>query len=164
MFYRAKTSHGNHIQWKHDSYHVMREKHVAFSVSSQTSMYVIIKLRHISAMAPLIAGNSNDCPAACPCWQQKKHKMSALVTFCEGNTPVTRFPPHKASDAENVCISWRNHVKIFYIGSYQICNIAGYACAGNTWNIFLVTAGLRSRHASRHVCDARAVMHAGIVN
>ena len=43
----------------------------------------------------------------------------------------------------------------------QIC---GCACAGNAGNVFPVTAGKRSRHASRHVRDARAVMHAGIAN
>ena len=37
----------------------------------------------------------------------------------------------------------------------------GCACAGN---VFPVTAGKRSRHASRHVRHARAVMHAGIAN
>ena len=40
----------------------------------------------------------------------------------------------------------------------------GCACAGNAGNVFPATAGKRSRHASRHVCDARAVMHAGIAN
>ena len=40
----------------------------------------------------------------------------------------------------------------------------GCACAGNAGNVFPVTAGKRSRHASRHVRDARAVMHVGIVN
>ena len=40
----------------------------------------------------------------------------------------------------------------------------GCACAGNAGNVFPVTAGERSRHASRHVHDARAVMHAGIAN
>ena len=43
----------------------------------------------------------------------------------------------------------------------QIC---GCACAGNAGNVFPVTAGKRSRHASRHVRHARAVMHAGIAN
>ena len=40
----------------------------------------------------------------------------------------------------------------------------GCACAGNAGNVFPVTAGRRSRHASRHVRDARVVMHAGIAN
>ena len=48
--------------------------------------------------------------------------------------------------------------------SYQIRKITGCACCGNAGNVFPVTAGQRSRHASRHVCDARAVMHAGIAN
>ena len=40
----------------------------------------------------------------------------------------------------------------------------GSACAGNAGNVFPVTAGERSRHASRHVHHARAVMHAGFAN
>ena len=40
----------------------------------------------------------------------------------------------------------------------------GCACAGNAGNVYPVTAGKRSRHASRHVRHARAVMHAGIAN
>ena len=34
----------------------------------------------------------------------------------------------------------------------------------NAGNVFPATAGKRSRHASRHVRDARAVMHDGIAN
>ena len=37
----------------------------------------------------------------------------------------------------------------------------GCACAGN---VFPYTAGKRSRHAARHVRDARVVMHVGIAN
>ena len=48
--------------------------------------------------------------------------------------------------------------------SYQIHKIASYACTENAGNVFPGTAGKRSRHASRHVRDARAVMHAGINN
>ena len=40
--------------------------------------------------------------------------------------------------------------------SYHIRIIAGCACAGNARNVFPATAGKRSRHASGHVCDARA--------
>ena len=40
----------------------------------------------------------------------------------------------------------------------------GCACAGNTGNVFPVTAGKRFRHASRPVRHARAVRHAGIAN
>ena len=38
------------------------------------------------------------------------------------------------------------------------------ACAGNAGNVFPATGGKRSRHASRQVRDARAMMHAGIAN
>ena len=40
----------------------------------------------------------------------------------------------------------------------------GCTCAGNARNVFPATTGKQSRHASRHVLDARAVMHAGIAN
>ena len=40
----------------------------------------------------------------------------------------------------------------------------GCVCVGNAGNVFSATAGKQSRHASRHVLDARAVMHAGIGN
>ena len=46
--------------------------------------------------------------------------------------------------------------------SYQIRKIGGWACAGNAGDVFLVTDGKRSRHASRHVRDAHAVMHVGM--
>ena len=48
--------------------------------------------------------------------------------------------------------------------SFQVRKIAGCAGAGNTGNVFPTTAPKRSRHASRHVRDARAVMHAGMAN
>ena len=46
----------------------------------------------------------------------------------------------------------------------QIRKIAGCACGGNAGNVFPATMVNRSRHASRHVRDTRAVMHAGIAN
>ena len=48
--------------------------------------------------------------------------------------------------------------------SCQIRRIEVCACAGNVGIVFPATAGKRSRHASRHALDARAVMHVGIVN
>ena len=48
--------------------------------------------------------------------------------------------------------------------SYQIRKIAGCACAGNAGYIFSATAGYRSWQASRHVRNARAVMHAGLIS
>ena len=44
------------------------------------------------------------------------------------------------------------------IGLLPDTQICGCACAGNAGNVFPVTAGKRSRHASRHVRDARAVI------
>ena len=48
--------------------------------------------------------------------------------------------------------------------SCQIRKIVGCACAGDAGNVFPANAGYQSRHASGHVCDARAVMHAGIAD
>ena len=48
--------------------------------------------------------------------------------------------------------------------SCQIRNNVACACAGNAGNVFPDTAGEQSRHTSRHVRDARAVMHVGIAN
>ena len=58
----------------------------------------------------------------------------------------------------------RCSVDVVTWASYQIRNIAGCACAGNARNVFPTTVGWRSRQASRHAGDARAVMHAGIAN
>ena len=46
--------------------------------------------------------------------------------------------------------------------SCQIRKIAGCACAGNAGNVFPASVGKRSQHASRHVHDARVMLHAAI--
>ena len=56
------------------------------------------------------------------------------------------------------------HAPVCHSAYYQIRKIAGCASAGNAENVSPATAGLRSRHASRHVRVARAVMYAGIAN
>ena len=50
------------------------------------------------------------------------------------------------------------------IGVLKICKITGCACAGNARNVFPATEGKRSQHASRHVRDTCAIMHAGMTN
>ena len=62
-----------------------------------------------------------------------------------------------------VCDHLRMQVMLQW-ASYQIGKITGCAYAGNAKNVFSATAGQRSRHASQHVRDARAVTHAGIAN
>ena len=56
------------------------------------------------------------------------------------------------------------HLHSVQWASCQICQIPGCACTGNAGNVLPATAGKQSRHASRHVHDARAVMHATIAN
>ena len=44
----------------------------------------------------------------------KETSKSALLTLCEGNSPVTgEFPSQRASNAENVSIWWSHHVLPF---------------------------------------------------
>ena len=76
---------------------------------------------------------------------------------------VTSQKNTTCDDVVHLHCAWRN-VALAPWASYQICNIACCACAGNAGNGFPATAGWRSRHASRHVRDARAVMHVGIAN
>ena len=60
--------------------------------------------------------------------------------------------------------SWNLRTVIQGMGLLPDTQNCRCACAGNAGNIFPVTAGKRSRHASRHVRHARAVMHVGIAN
>ena len=55
-------------------------------------------------------------------------------------------------------------VTICAMGLLPNTSNCGCACTGNAGNVFPATMGKQSRHASRHVRDARAVMHAGIAN
>ena len=85
-------------------------------------------------------------------WMSLTDNMSALfeimVWRCPGDRPFSE--PMLTQFTDNGLLP-----------DTQIC---GCACAGNAGNVFPVTAGKRSRHASRHVRHARAVMHAGIAN
>ena len=59
--------------------------------------------------------------------------------------------------------NWRETYSSVW-ASYQIRKIVVCACAGIAGDVFPATAGYRSRHASRHVRDARAVVHARVAN
>ena len=65
-------------------------------------------------------GFSNHQPHNClinPLFRHRSEETSKLqVTgFCEGNSPVTsEFPAQRASNAENVSIWWRHHVRVWY--------------------------------------------------
>ena len=46
--------------------------------------------------------------------ERKKSKLR-VTGFCEGNSPATgEFPAQRASNAENVSISWRHHAVLLY--------------------------------------------------
>ena len=65
--------------------------------------------------------------------------------------------------------AWHDSFIVVAWTSYQIHNIAGGACAGNAGNVSPPPTSReadswRSRHASRHVRHARAVMHIEIAS
>ena len=64
----------------------------------------------VSAVASQITGFWVVCSTVCSGADQRKHRSSASLTLCEGNSPVTgEFPSQRASDAENIFIWWRHH-------------------------------------------------------
>ena len=87
-------------------------------------------------------------------WRIKK---GVLLYSLESNFTISAYElntSHVFWDPLNLCL----------MGLLPDTQNSGCACAGNAGNVFPVTAGKRSRHASRHVRDARAVMHVGIAN
>ena len=75
---------------------------MASQITSLTIVYLIVYLGadqtkyHSSALLALCAGNS-----------------PVTTGLCVGNSPVTgEFPAQRASNAENVSISWRHHVDV----------------------------------------------------
>ena len=97
------------------------------------------------------------------CWESHTHKDSLILKRdpdgWTADVSGTGLTDHRYLD-QPLTIPW---------ASCQIRKIAGCACAGNAGNVSppptsKETASLRSRHASRHVRHARAVMHTGIAN
>ena len=94
--------------------------------------------------------------------------------IAQANKTEVSSMPVQHDVATHASTSTATSASVLNCGSYQAGTITmgllpdtqncGCACAGNAGNVFPVTAGKRSRHASRHVRHARAVMHAGIAN
>ena len=84
-------------------------------------------------------------------WKYIEYAVNNLRPFCLG-LPIS----------SRIKYSIRHYGLLWPWASFQIRNIVGCACTGNAGNVFPAAAGVRSRHASRHVFDARAVMHARI--
>ena len=65
----------------------------------------------MSAMASQITGVSIVCSTVSSGADQRNKSPKLRVKgLCAGNSPVTgEFPAQKASNAENVSISWRHH-------------------------------------------------------
>ena len=96
-------------------------------------------------------------------------QLFTLFSFFKGPGNIVRMIillPVKSTQGIriNLPTSSNNTTKHHPWASYRIRKIAGAHALGNAGNVFPATAGKRSRHASRHVRDARAVMHARIAN
>ena len=76
-------------------------------------------------------------------------------------TPANPALGHN-QESKDIKITYHSTSTYTLMGLLPDTQNCGCACAGNAGNVFPVAAGKRSRHASRHVRYARAVMHAGI--
>ena len=75
------------------------------------------------------------------------------------------FPTYKISPALKSYVQFSLRICVVKVQPWASCQIhkfEGCACAGTAGNVFPATRGQRSRHTSRHVRGARAVMYAGI--
>ena len=105
-------------------------------------------------LTSLALWQSNDCPSANKATLINMNKYFMWIHY-------ERLHNHnKAKHNKTMCI----FLGIYCMGLLPDTQNCGCACAANAGNVFPVTAGKRSRHASRHVRHARAVMHAGIAN
>ena len=67
---------------------------------------------------------------------QRKHQSPCVTGLCAGNSPETgEFPAQMVSNAENVSIWWRHHIKSSY----------GYMQIGNDVSCLLVNGMLLSQ-------------------
>ena len=104
-----------------------------------------------------------DCSGYGPPNENPCYKVMFCVVIQQSiHNPLLKLNMEKVNHQGS--FSQRNTPWISGIGLLPDTQNCGCACAGNAGNVFPVTAGKRSRHASRHVRHARAVMHAGIAN
>ena len=106
-------------------------------------------------LTSLALWQSNDCPSASKATLMNMDKYFMWIHY-------ERLHNHnKAKHNKTVCIFLGIYCTMGLLPDTQNC---GCACAENAGNVFPITAGKRSRHASRHVRHTRAMMHAGIAN
>ena len=94
---------------------------------------------HIGAMASRITGNSTDCLATCSDKQVRRHEMSILEAFYEGNPPETGDSPNKGPVMCIVPYYFdRNYTEIHSWGtSHYSCVIAWRQSACPCWFVSL---------------------------
>ena len=111
-----------------------------FSISFVTALYnewiLVLDHRHNDYYK---VGIEFHCPFGI-------HSLSVWLSKISNTFTVTTRSPRDFAESRR---PW---------ATYQIRKIAGCACAGNARNVSPATAGYRSRHASRNVRDARAVI------
>ena len=89
--------------------------------------------------------NERDCvsnlrrlPCLLNCWFRRRSKKTSklrVTGLCLGNSPLTgEFPTQRASNAENVSIWWRHHVKL---------NFGTYSSRFRPKSLFMVAAVMR---------------------
>ena len=96
-------------------------------------------------------GVSNHQPHHCLLSRLYRHRSEEtskprVTGLCEGNSPVTvEFPPHMASNAENVLIGWRHQDNIFVYPTATLSQQAVYSLGSDCHEMGFRTLG----HARR---------------
>ena len=86
----------------------------------------------MGAIASKITCASIVCPLFVQAQIKEYIKAPKITGVCEGTLPVIDdFPAQRASNAENVSIWWRHHVRNIVVCAYD----------GNAGSVFSATAG-----------------------
>ena len=93
----------------------------------------------------------------------KDEWKSALLALWEG-TPPLRFPSQRASNVDRFSIPWCHHKPITGYLKLRVVHALEMPGTFSPPPASKETASQRSRHVSRHVRHARAVMHVGMSN
>ena len=63
----------------------------------------------------------HEWPSKSLFWLTWKNQSSALLTLCDGNSPLTgRFPSQTASNPESVSVSWRYYISFRIVTTHEL--------------------------------------------
>ena len=92
-------------------YVAMHLSQISFAITSYSVEKYFIRNVMDTFFKTALYKNTRHCLLSC--WFRRRSKKTSklrVTGFCAGNSPVTgEFPGQKASNAENVSISWRHH-------------------------------------------------------